>query len=123
MPVYFTRGSTTVRVKEPTWPEGDETYPRQTIGISDGGRMQISIDGDPDVVVVLNFRRVPASEAEALKTFFGTTCSYAGYTFQYQDWNQVTYNNFRYMDGIHTWKRRRGGKYEFTLTMQQDMGI
>lgn len=123
MPVYFTRSGTEVRLKEPTFPEGDELYPRHTISISDGGRIQVSVDGDEDVVVVLNFRSLPEAQYTAMKAFFDVTTSWAGYTFQYQDWNQQTINNMRYMDGIHTFKRKRGNKRDGSLTLRKDLGV
>ena len=121
--IYFTKGSTFVGLKDPTWPEGPEVITRQVVGMSGGGAIKVAITGDPDTIVRLVFRNIPAAQYNALLTFVKTTVSFTGYTFAYRDWNLVTTTNMRYMRGIESWKRRRGNIYGGTLELREDLGV
>tara|TARA_Y100000034_G_scaffold112444_1_gene146449 strand:+ start:201 stop:569 length:369 start_codon:yes stop_codon:yes gene_type:complete len=121
--IYFTRGSTEIGIKDPTWPEGPEVIPRQVVGLSGGGAVKVAVVGNPDTIARLVFRKIPSAQYAALLAFIQSTITFSAYTFQYKDWNNVTLNNMRYMGGIETWKRRRGNFYEGTLALREDLGV
>ena len=123
MSIFFTRGAVELKLKDPTWPEGAEPSPNQTVGFSDGGAIKVARNGEDDILVRLNFVRVPAAEYTALDSFMKSTITYSAYTFQYQDWNQVTLNNMRYMSGFDSFKRQRGGRWNGTLVLREDLGV
>jgi|19_taG_2_1085344.scaffolds.fasta_scaffold10978_2 hypothetical protein len=123
MSVFFTRSSTECKLSNPTWPEGEESSPNQTVGISDGGALKIARNGEDEVLVRLNFVRLTSAEYTVLSSFMKSTITYSAYTFQYQDWNQVTRNNMRYMSGFNSFKRERGGRYNGTLVLREDLGV
>ena len=123
MAIYMTKGSTTITLKDPTWPEGPEYIPRQVVGESGGGAIKVAVVGDPDTIIKLNFRQITSTQYTALLAFIKTTVSFTGFTFQYRDWNDVTTTNMRYMRGIETWKRKRGNIYAGRLELREDLGV
>ena len=121
--VYFTKGSTIVTLKDPTWPEGPEIVPRQVVARSGGGAIKVAVVGDPDTIVVLEFRNIPTSQYDALKAFLENTVSFSGHTFSFRDYADLTTNHMRYVRGIRTWKRRRGSWYSGRLELRKDLSV
>jgi hypothetical protein len=122
MSVYFTRGATTITLKNPMFPEGVEPVPRQVIGEAVGGAVKVAIVGSPDIIVNIRFKNITAADHTALYNFILNTVQFSAYTFQYQDWNETTIVSMRYMKGIDTWKRGRGGVYAGSLEFKEDLG-
>lgn len=122
MSVFFTKGATIVTLKNPTFPEGPEPVPRQVIGEAVGGALKVAIVGSPDVIVKLRFKGITSADYTLLYNFILNTSQFSAYTFQYQDWNATTIVSMRYMAGLDTWKRRKGGIYDGTLELKQDLG-
>lgn len=123
MSVFFTRGAVELALKDPTWPDGAESSPNQTIGYSDGGAIKVARNGEDQVLVTLNFVRLPQDQYDALSSFMKSTITYSAYTFQYQDYNQSTINNMRYVSGFNTFKRIRGGRWNGSLVLREDLGV
>jgi len=123
MSVFFTRSTTELKLDNPTQPEGAEPSPRQVVGYSIGGGIKVARTGEDDIMVRLNFVRMTQAEYNNLSSFIKSTITYTAYTFQYQDWNQATLNNMRYISGFDTFKSARGGYWSGTLVLKEDLGI
>lgn len=125
--IFFTRASNEVQLKDPTWPEGNPPRPNQTVGLSVGGAIKVARMGEDETIIRLNFVRIPNAQYLDLLSFLQSTVTWSSYTFQYQDWNQVTYNNVRYMSGLPEWRRRRGGgvggQWSGELQLRVDQGV
>lgn len=113
---------TAITIRANVYPENRPEPPRQKVGVSVGGHIQVALLGDPDDGQRLTFRRLSSADFATLRTYIQSTINYSEKSFTFKDAHATNHVNMHYINGIETFETEPPGTYQGVLVIRKDLG-